>query len=237
LATATAHVSITPLVTCSAFRHPAVLAKMVVSLDHLSGGRFELGIGWGSVPTELGVFGVNDEPPAVRSARLREQLEILEQLFAGEPFSYHGQFYDLERAQQRPRPLRDRVPILIGGAGPKLTMPLVARFADWWNLPSTDVHRIDELRAQAGRARISTQHVIGLAPTTAALADVEALTRRRFGNWRGLIIGTPDMVAAELRALAGAGVERFFLPFADFAPAETLELFKDEVMPAVRRAG
>jgi alkanesulfonate monooxygenase SsuD/methylene tetrahydromethanopterin reductase-like flavin-dependent oxidoreductase (luciferase family) len=234
VASATSTVSITPLVTCASFRHPAVLAKMVVSLDHLSNGRFELGIGWGSVPTELGVYGVHDEPPAVRSARLAEQLAILEQLFTGEPFDFAGTFYEMRGAQQRPRPLNGRVPILIGGAGPKRTMPLVARYADWWNLPSTDVHRVEELRALAGNARISTQHVVGLAPTTDALPAVEELTNKRFGNWYGLIIGTPDMVTERLVELARNGVERFFLPFSDFAPPETLALFGREVIPAVR---
>lgn len=236
IASTTTSVTITPLVTCASFRHPAVLAKMAVSLDHLSNGRFELGIGWGSVPDELAVYGVHDEPPATRSARLGEQLEIIDRLFTGEPFDFDGHFYTLRQAQQRPRPLNGRIPILIGGAGPKLTMPLVARHADWWNLPSTDVHRIDELRALAGNARVSTQHVIGLAPTTAELPAVEALTHRRFGNWYGLITGTPDQVADQLIAIARNGVERFFLPFSDFAPPETLSLFAREVMPAVRAA-
>ena len=236
VAGATTTVSITPLVTCASFRHPAVLAKMAVSLDHLSNGRFELGIGWGSVPAELGVYGVHDEPPAVRSARLGEQLAILEQLFTGEPFDHDGQFYQLKNAQQRPRPLNGRIPILIGGAGPKLTMPFVARYADWWNVPSTDVHRVDEMRLLAGNARVSTQHVIGLAASSATLADVDALTRKRFGNWGGVIIGTPDQVADQLIAVGRSGVERFFLPFSDFAPPETLALFAREVMPAVRSA-
>jgi alkanesulfonate monooxygenase SsuD/methylene tetrahydromethanopterin reductase-like flavin-dependent oxidoreductase (luciferase family) len=236
VATATTTVSITPLVTCASFRHPAVLAKIAVSLDHLSNGRFELGIGWGSVPAELGMYGVHDEVPAVRSARLAEQLAVLEQLFSGEPFDHDGRFYQMKAAQQRPRPLNGRIPILIGGAGPKLTMPLVARYADWWNVPATDVHRLDEMRPLAGRARVSTQHVIGLAPSSAALPDVDALTRRRFGNWREVITGTPDQVADQLIAVGRRGVERFFVPFSDFAPPETLALFASEVIPAVRTA-
>ena len=236
VATATTTVTITPLVTCASFRHPAVLAKIAVSLDHLSQGRFELGIGWGSVPAELGVYGVHDEPPAVRSARLGEQLAILEQLFAGEPFDHDGRFYHLKKAQQRPRPLNGRIPILIGGAGPKLTMPLVERYADWWNLPSMDVHRVDELRALAGNARISTQHVVGLATTKDELPEVRERTLKRFGNWGEPIVGTPDQVADQLIAVARSGVERFFLPFSDFAPPETLQLFGSEVIPAVKSA-
>lgn len=236
IATATTKLTITPLVACASFRHPAVLAKMAVSLDHLSGGRFELGLGWGSVPDELRIFGVYDEPPRVRSARLGEQLEILTQLFTGEPFDFDGQFYTMRQAQQRPRPLNGTIPLLIGGAGPTLTLPYVARYADWWNLPATDVHRLAELRAQAGRARISTQHVVGLADSTVALDEVEARTRRRYGDWVELVIGTPDMVTERLIDLTRSGVERFFLPFSDFAPPATLELFGREVIPAVRAA-
>jgi alkanesulfonate monooxygenase SsuD/methylene tetrahydromethanopterin reductase-like flavin-dependent oxidoreductase (luciferase family) len=78
--------------------------------------------------------------------------------------------------------------------------------------------------------------VIGLAASSATLADVDALTRKRFGNWGGVIIGTPDQVADQLIAVGRSGVERFFLPFSDFAPPETLALFSREVMPAVRSA-
>ena len=68
------------------------------------------------------------------------------------------------------------------------------------------------------------------------MPDVDALTRKRFGNWGGVIIGTPDQVADQLIAVARSGVERFFLPFSDFAPPETLALFASEVIPVVRQA-
>ena len=76
------------MVLCGQFRHPALLAKMVVSLDHFSGGRFDLGIGWGSVPDEMERFGLGDEPPAVRAARLRETLEVVQALLTGEPVNH-----------------------------------------------------------------------------------------------------------------------------------------------------
>jgi alkanesulfonate monooxygenase SsuD/methylene tetrahydromethanopterin reductase-like flavin-dependent oxidoreductase (luciferase family) len=236
IALATERLQICPLVLCASMRHPAVLAKQVVSLDHLSGGRFELGIGWGSVPDELARFDLHDERPAVRSARLAETLEVLELLFTGEPFDYAGRFHTLTGAQQRPVPLHGRVPVVIGGSGPTLTMPLVARHADWWNCPSYDVARLEELLPLAGRARISTQHPIGLAPTTAARADIAASAEKRFGVWGGLIVGTPDEVIRALVDEVKLGVEQFFLPFTDFATPETLALFGREVIPAVREA-
>ena len=236
LAMSTERLRICPLVICASFRHPAVLARMAVSLDHLSGGRFDLGIGWGSVPDELRRFDLADEPPAVRSARLVETLEIVELLFKGEPFDYEGRFWKLTDAHQRPTPVNGRIPILVGGIGAKLTLPIVARFADWWNLPAYGVEQLDELRPLAGKARVSTQHPVVLAPSTAALADIEPLARRRFGNWGGLLVGTPEQVADELIREAKLGVEQFFLPFTDFAPPETLALFGREVIPAVRAA-
>src|SRR6266568_2425549 len=116
--------------------NPCVLAKEAVSLDHLSGGRFELGLGWGSVPGELERFGLVAEDSRTRAGRLAEGLDVLAALFTGEDVDYDGDFYTLRGARQSPRPLAGRVPVVIGGGGPKLTMPLVARHADWWNCPS-----------------------------------------------------------------------------------------------------
>jgi alkanesulfonate monooxygenase SsuD/methylene tetrahydromethanopterin reductase-like flavin-dependent oxidoreductase (luciferase family) len=236
IATATERLRIGHLVICASFRHPAVRARMAVSLDHLSGGRFDLGIGWGSVPDELERFGVHPEPAAVRSARLAETLEVLALLLTGEPVDHDGRFFSLRGAQQRPVPLNGTIPVLIGGGGPTLTMPLVARFADWWNCPSYAVDRLDELLPLAGRARVSTQHPVGLAPSAAALDGVRDLAHRRFRGWGGLLVGTPDQVAETLIREARTGVERFYVPFTDFATPETVELFAREVIPAVRDA-
>src|SRR5271165_4705191 len=86
LAARTERLGVGSLVLCDSFRHPAVLAREAVTLDHASGGRFELGLGWGSVARELRDFGVGSPEPAVRVARLKETLEILQGLWSGEPF-------------------------------------------------------------------------------------------------------------------------------------------------------
>jgi alkanesulfonate monooxygenase SsuD/methylene tetrahydromethanopterin reductase-like flavin-dependent oxidoreductase (luciferase family) len=234
LAVQTERVRIGHLVGCSQFRHPSLLAKMVVTIDHLSGGRFDLGLGWGSVPVELDTFGLLPEPAAVRSERLAETLEILELLFTGEPVDYDGRHYQLRNAQQRPRPLAGKVPVLVGGIGEKLTLPLVRRFADWWNCPSYGISRLEELRPLVGDVRVSTQHPIGLAVGRTDRDDVVGLAEKRFGNWGGLIAGTPEEVVAELSREAALGVELFLVPFSDFGTVETIERFGREVMPAVR---
>ncbi len=228
----TERVRIGHMVLCGQFRHPALLAKMVVSLDHFSGGRFDLGIGWGSVPDEMERFGLGDEPPAVRAARLRETLEVVQLLLTGEPVNHQGRFFELHDAQQQPTPVNGHIPIMIGGAGRKLTMPLVRDFADWWNCPVYGMAELEELLPLAGNARLSVQRAIGLAPSTATRDEIVATAQRRFGDW-ALVAGTPDEVAEGLQADRDMGAEQFVLQFSDFATPETLQLFATEVMPAV----
>jgi len=234
LAARTSRIRIGHLVLCDPFRHAVLLAKMAATLDVISGGRLDLGIGWGSVPAELETYGFGPEPPAVRAAKLRETLEILELMFGGEPFDYDGAHYRLRRAIGRPVPAQARVPIHIGGGGPKLTMPLVERFADWWNCPGYALDRIDELRSLAGRARVSTQHPIGLAAGAASRDEVVATVQRRFGTWGGVIAGTPNEVADALAAEASRGVEGFVMQFSDFGSLETIERFMTEVAPELK---
>jgi alkanesulfonate monooxygenase SsuD/methylene tetrahydromethanopterin reductase-like flavin-dependent oxidoreductase (luciferase family) len=221
------------LVLCAEFRHPAMLAKMAASLDVISGGRLELGLGWGSVAAELVDYGFTDAGPAVRSERLGETLELLDLLWTGEPVDFEGKHWTLRGAVCRPRPVAGRVPIHLGGAGRRLTLPLVARRADWWNCPSTDMDRFEELRPLAGSARVSVQHPIGLAASSAQRDEVVELTRRRFGAWGGVIAGTPDEVAAALRRERAAGAELFICQFHDFGDPKTTRLFAREVLPAL----
>ena len=234
LAAHTSSIRFGHLVLCDPFRHPVLLAKMAATLDVISGGRLDLGIGWGSVPDELRAYGFGPEPPAVRAAKLRETLEILDLMFTGEAFDYAGAHFQLEHAMGRPVPAQSRVPVHIGGGGPKLTMPIVERFADWWNCPGYALDRIDELRPLAGTARISTQHPIGLAPDASARDDVIATVHHRFGAWGGVIAGTAEEVARELVAEVNRGVEGFVLQFSDFGTPETIDHFMTGVVPLVK---
>ena len=236
LATRTRRIRLGHLVTSNPFRHPAVLAKMAATVDVLSAGRLELGLGWGSVEAELRTFGIDTAPAAERAARLRETLEILPRMFSGEPFDYAGGHYRLEGARGRPVPAQERMPLHIGGAGPKLTMPLVREFADWWNCPSYAADRLAELRPLAGDARVSVQHPIGLAAGADDRDEVGDVVARRFGSWGGVVTGTPADVVAALVADVALGTRGFVLQFHDFGTATTLERFMAEVAPAVRAA-
>lgn len=226
----TSTLTVSHLVLCDSFRHPAVLARQVTSLDHASGGRFELGIGWGSVPVELEVYGVGSTEPRVRVGRLGETLQILRGLWTGEEVDFQGEHFTLAGARQLPVPTRP-IPVTIGGVGPR-TLALVREHADWWNLPIHELDRLDELRGQVGDARVSTQSMVALVPDEASREAVTDLARRRFGRGamgRNLAIGTVEELAEHFEGLAARGVERFHVWFADFAPAETLHRFADVV--------
>jgi alkanesulfonate monooxygenase SsuD/methylene tetrahydromethanopterin reductase-like flavin-dependent oxidoreductase (luciferase family) len=221
------------LVLCDSLRHPAVLARQATSLDHASGGRFELGIGWGSVPTELEIFGVGTTEAPARVARLAESLAILRGLWSGEVVDHEGEHFTLVGAQERPVPTAP-IPILIGGVG-RRTLGLVREHADWWNIPVHELHRLDELREQAGDAKVSVQLMVALVPDEASRAEVTELAQRRFGSTgmgRNLVIGDVDEVAAHVDGLTG--VDRVYVWFADFAPVATLERFADVIGAAGR---
>jgi alkanesulfonate monooxygenase SsuD/methylene tetrahydromethanopterin reductase-like flavin-dependent oxidoreductase (luciferase family) len=236
LATRTSRIRLGHLVTCDPFRHPAVLAKMAATVDALSNGRLELGIGWGSVDEELRMFGIDAGAARERAARLRETLEILPRMFTGEPFDYAGKHFRLEGARGRPVPVQTRIPVHVGGAGTKLTMPLVRDFADWWNCPSYAADRLAELRPLAGDARVSVQHPVGLAAGAADRGAVGDVVTRRFGGWGGVVTGTPAEVAGALTMDVEFGARGFVLQFHDFGTPATLERFMQEVAPGVRAA-
>lgn len=227
LAAHTSKLTISSLVLCDSFRHPAMLAREAVSIDHASGGRYELGIGWGSVPTEFETFGTGSTEPRRRVQRLKETLEVLHALWAGETIDYDGEFHHLKGAFQAPGPLH-RIPIVIGGGGPK-TLELVARHADWWNLHVGILDRLEEMRPSAGDARVSIQQRVAFVPSEDARDEVLGLATKRFGTV-GVVSGTSPELVDQFAALADRGVERVYAWFTDFAKPETLGQFGAEVI-------
>jgi alkanesulfonate monooxygenase SsuD/methylene tetrahydromethanopterin reductase-like flavin-dependent oxidoreductase (luciferase family) len=215
----TATLRVGHLVLCDALRHAPVLAKQAVTLDHASGGRFDLGIGWGSVPEELVEFDITTAGPAARAARLRETLASLRELWGG---------------RQQPTPL-SRIPIVIGGAGPK-TVAMVADYADWWNVPLHLLDQLDERRAAAGDARVSVQLMIGYLRDERDRDEVSARVTQRWGRMReggGVVIGTANELIDQFGTWRERGVERIYTWFSDFAAPETLEAFGADVIPAL----
>jgi alkanesulfonate monooxygenase SsuD/methylene tetrahydromethanopterin reductase-like flavin-dependent oxidoreductase (luciferase family) len=227
LAAHTERITVGSLVLCDAFRLPAVLARQAVSIDHASGGRYELGIGWGSVRDEFETFGVGSAEPRHRVDRLRETLEVVRALWAGEVVDYDGCYHQLRGARQEPLPL-GRIPIIIGGTGPK-TLALVRDFADWWNVHVGSLAKVAELRPEVGDARVSIQQMVALVGRGSDREAVTELATRRFGYARP-VIGTGAELLDHYGRLAGQGIERVYTWFCDFAPPETLAEFGEQVI-------
>jgi F420-dependent oxidoreductase-like protein len=134
LAQATKRLRLGTLVTGIHYRHPAVLAKMAATLDIVSGGRLEIGIGTGWNEEESGAYGIALGSPAERSDRFEEACEVLVGLLSQDSTSFHGDYYDLHGARCNPRPVqRPHPPICIGGNGERRTLRTAARFAQHWN--------------------------------------------------------------------------------------------------------
>jgi alkanesulfonate monooxygenase SsuD/methylene tetrahydromethanopterin reductase-like flavin-dependent oxidoreductase (luciferase family) len=229
VAARTERLAVGHLVLCDMFRHPVLLAKQAVTLDHASDGRFELGLGWGSVPAEFARFGVGDATPRTRVDRLAESLAVLRALWTGESVSYLGEHFTLRGAAALPAPIRP-IPITIGGTGPR-TLRLVAEYADWWNVQVDRIGQLDELRDRVGGARVSVQQMVTVIPPIATPAEREAITataNRRFGHLLatgGLVTGTPAELSEHFGAMAARGVDRVYPWFTDFAQPATLTAF------------
>lgn len=220
VAARTERLKIGHLVLCDAFRRPAVLAKQAVTLQEASGGRFELGLGAGSVPGELTGFDITRDKAAARRERLGRTLELL-QRYWGEPGA-DGQF-------QPPRPSTP-IPIVIGGSSAPV-LELVRGHATWWNLPVSHLDRLESLKSEVGSARVSVQQMVGFVGREVDADQVRAQSERRFGYLgEGLVVGDAARLAEHFAELTERGVERFYVWFADFAAPRTLAEFGETVI-------
>lgn len=235
------------MVLCNQFRHPAVLAKMATTLDQISAGRLDLGIGSGSIEDEHNRMGLDWGTFRERSERLGETLEILSQAFADGNIDFQGKHYTVRDMPILPGPAqRPRPPIVVGGVGEKYTLPLVARHADVWNVPTYALgqleHKLSVLRSHCdaiGRDPasivLSVEAVMALAPDDASLPKAREIAERRFGGpGFGLhnsgLIGTPQTVVDRLNELQELGFAQVVLFTHDRASDDTLELLATAVI-------
>ncbi|OBH20608.1 LLM class flavin-dependent oxidoreductase [Mycolicibacter sinensis] len=208
------------LVLCDAFRHPAVLAKQAVTLAEASGGRFELGLGSGSMPDELARFGLGAPTAGQRVSALEQTVTALRRYWAGGADT------------QLPAP-SNPIPLLLAGRGPRM-LELVARHADWWNLPATHVDQLPDLSPRVGSARVSVQQMVGFIGDGADADAVTAKARRRFSQLGpGLVCGRADELIDYFTGLRSQGAQRFYVWFADFAAPETIAEFGKRVISAL----
>ena len=141
------------LVLCNPFRHPALLAQMALTLDAISQGRLDLGIGTGSNPREFEEYGVPYASFRERAEQLDEAVQVIKMLFTQTRSNFNGKYYTLKDAPSPLRPVqKPHPPIIIGGGGEKFTLPLVARHADVWNCPTYSLaefeRKLDVLRTR-----------------------------------------------------------------------------------------
>jgi alkanesulfonate monooxygenase SsuD/methylene tetrahydromethanopterin reductase-like flavin-dependent oxidoreductase (luciferase family) len=212
------------LVLCDAFRHPAVLAKQAVTLSSASEGRFELGLGAGSWPSEFTRFDIGEQNAQERVQRLGRHLELIRQYWGDD------EQFDAPQHPKRAHP----IPLVLGGTGPRM-MELVRKYADWWNLPANHLDRLSELGPAAGTARISIQQMVGFVRSGSDPNAVRDVSTRRFGNLgSGLVCGDADELIAHFAGLAARRVQRFYVWFADFAAPDSLAEFGESVIKAFR---
>lgn len=226
LAAQTKRLKVGLLVTGNTYRNPAVVAKMAATVDHVSGGRLILGLGAGWFELEHDAFGIPYYTPGGRARRLVEAVELIKALFTQDKTTYRGKYYQITDAPFEPKPLQKPYPpILIGGVGPKVVQPLVARHADIWHffvreggMPAAKklVAHFDGVCAQVGRDP----------------AEIQKST--------SLSLDQLKLPANELRALiltyADLGVRYFIVSMFPDYDAAALRRFATDVLPAFREA-
>ena len=255
LAARTSSIRLGTLVSPVTFREPAVLAKAATTVDQVSGGRVELGMGAGWWEEEHRTHGFAFPPVSERFDRLEEQLAIVHGLLTQERYSFEGRHYRLVDAPFWPKPVqRPRMPIILGGTtvGPRMQR-LIATYADEFNTVGGTPDQVRErlVRARSGLARegraqdsLTTSFMTWcfVGRTDDEWRDrVERARRRdpRAGPFDAYladlevdcILGTPDRAAAKLRAYADAGVQRVMLNHELFDDTDMLEVLAAEVVP------
>jgi F420-dependent oxidoreductase-like protein len=237
-----------PLVSPVTFRHPSITARIAAAVDDLSGGRLVLGMGAGWSDREHRTFGVPFPPTATRLEMFDEYVQVVRLLLRSDvPVSFSGTHYSLQEAVLLPRPTRPGgPPILVGGNGPKRTLPLAARYADEWNAVFIGPERLRELQDrldslldEVGRPRDA---VARSAMVGTIFARDERELRARLSQRdltvegaveAGWVTGTPEMWVQQIGALAEAGAERIMLQWLDQDNLADLEVIARDVLPHV----
>src|SRR6266508_1108249 len=256
LAARTERLRLGTLVSPATFRHPSVLAKLVGTADHVSGGRVELGLGSGWSEPEHQAFGFPLPPAAERMDLLAEQLEVVHGIWTG-PFDHQGTHYRLAGVDARPRPVqRPHPPLLVGGEGGRRSLALAARWVDEYNTSRASAEdcraryeRLHAACAAAGRgwasARLSLMTTCTLGADRAELAARARQAAERVGETdldsyvakvdRQGVIGTVDEAVDRLAELEAAGVGRVMLRHLVHDDLDMVALLGREVLPNVAR--
>jgi alkanesulfonate monooxygenase SsuD/methylene tetrahydromethanopterin reductase-like flavin-dependent oxidoreductase (luciferase family) len=250
LAATTETVRVGCLVFYVGYRTPGVLAKAATTLDHLTHGRFDLGLGAGWHEPEARAFGYPFPALGTRFAMLDEAATIIRSLLTNDRTTFTGEHFSVDNASCLPLPVQSRLPIWIGGMGEQKTLRLVAKHADGWNVPyisADEFHRLngvlDDRCAEIGRDPLSVRRAINLTfnlRSTRVEADAEV--ERLQAQWgpafdrvaAGALIGTPDQAMERLCAYEDAGAGDINIALRAPWDNDALQAYLTEVVPAMR---
>jgi alkanesulfonate monooxygenase SsuD/methylene tetrahydromethanopterin reductase-like flavin-dependent oxidoreductase (luciferase family) len=228
-------------VFCVTYRNPGLLANSIMTIDHVSNGRVELGIGAGWHAAEHAAYGYPYDSPKIRSDRLEEGVQALRLLLTQDSSDYSGDYYKLEAAKLYPRPMQARIPIVVGGRGERRTLPTAARLADGWNVAYIDAEEfrrlngtLDVLCERDDRDPAQLERSINLHMRMGTNAVHAARIERERGSITGGVAGTPQQAIETIRGYQEAGAARVSIAIRPPVEWDALEAFVDEVMPAFR---
>jgi F420-dependent oxidoreductase-like protein len=251
LAEATKSIRVGPLVTCNAFRYPSILAKMAATVDMISNGRLNFGIGAGWHEAEAAAYGIPFPTGGIRVEMLDEALQIIKGLWTKDKFTLKGKHYSVNDAICLPKPLQKPYPpILIGGGGDKM-LRLIAKHANAWDGGFTDpegfkkdLARLKAACKETGRNCSEIENtfqsrVIIAKDDKAALKRAEKWCEERKGkpddpDWKFAVKGSPQTCTRILKDYVDVGVTHFTFLFADVASLKPLQLFAEKVIPEFR---
>lgn len=237
------------LVLNNNFRHPVMVAKMAATLDMISGGRLNLGVGSGSNEFEHLEGGFSWGTTSDRAGRLANALEIITAILGQDRSRVEGPYYQTRDVPGLPRPAqRPGVPIYVGGIGPRRTLPVVARYADVWNVPTYGLAKWDEAASvfdaacseigpEPGTVRRSLEAVLVVGSDDASSRAILATAERRYPGvgWGLLDGGFTGSVQAVVDRI-GVWMERGFTEFvffpADRGDGPIIEILAEEIIPA-----
>jgi F420-dependent oxidoreductase-like protein len=242
LARDTRRVRLGQMVTCNSYRNPAMLAKIASTVDALSHGRLDFGIGAGWYEEEYVAYGYPYPGTHERLERLHEAVEIILSMWTQEEANFEGTYYQVRGAINQPKGVqKPRIPLLIGGGGEKVTLRLVAQYADACNVGGdipTIKHKLAVLKQhceQLGRdyERIKRTALIDFCVIAETEAGVLAkLTPQERNNVEELrqtwLIGTPEQIRDRLAEYEEAGIQELIVRFVDAARLESVRLFARE---------
>jgi F420-dependent oxidoreductase-like protein len=242
LSAVTTKLRIGSLVICNSFRNPGLLAKSLATIDNISGGRLEVGLGAGWMDEEYRGYGYEFPSTGTRLGQLEESVRILKLLFTEKKVTFEGRYYKLADAFNNPKPVqKPHPPITIGGSGEKKMLRIVAQYADRWNCPAgyrSFEHKLGVLKQHCeavGRdinsINISEQLLVCIGANDAEVEEKWKISQR-LPFWRTGIKGTPGQVVEQLRERVRKGITFFTVIFGDLNSTPSIDLFAREVMPA-----